>query len=142
MRLCGVEEAIGEDTPKLAVDVINDRLGLSPPLVFEEIDRIHRVGAPAGNGSKRAILIKFATYRSRKRVYDQKKNFFTNDDSVPHLYLNEDVTRNRSWLLWQARKMKRNKLIKDAWTADGKILVKNNDGLVSRFKKGDIIPTR
>jgi hypothetical protein len=91
IRITNVPEKKNEDVTKTVLDLINN-LPLSPPLNLSEIDRLHRVGKPPTptttppaeasstqeqTPSKtkkrpRAILIKFATYRSRKRVMDMK----------------------------------------------------------------------
>ena len=39
--------------------------------------------------------------------------------------MNEDLTRARSRLLYQARQLKKAKKILDAWSVDGRILVKD-----------------
>ena len=62
---------------------------------------------------------------------------------MPHLtwlvdpskvFITEDLTRTRQYVLWKARCAKRNKRIKDCWSNDGQILVKDNAGKVNLIK--------
>ena len=69
LRLFGLVESENEEITKRTIDVLNESMNpkLSPPLRLEEIDRIHRVG-PRDKPS-RLVLVKFATYASRRRIY-------------------------------------------------------------------------
>jgi hypothetical protein len=138
VRLSGLVETKKEDTAALAISELNDRMGLTPPLTINELDRVHRVGKSSESedaGAKpRAILMKFATHRSKQRVLNVKKNLYTEDPDLPKLFLNEDLTRRRSEPLWKARKMKKDGLIQDTWTANGTLLLKDNRNVVASFK--------
>ena len=46
------------------------------------------------------------------------------------LYINEDLTQFRSKLLYQARVLKKDKRIKECWSSDGTLLIKDNDGRI------------
>ena len=138
LRLSGLPESPREDIVAETIRTINERMELDPPLVIDEIDRLHRVGQQK-EGVNRAVLIKFATYRSRRRVFSEKKKLkvSTTGSAAPKLFLNEDLTRHRAELLWEARKMKLAGRIKDAWSADGRLLLKNNRGVIVPFKSID-----
>ena len=41
------------------------------------------------------------------------------------IFINEDLTKYRAQLLYQARTLKRQKKIEDCWSWDGSILIKN-----------------
>lgn len=136
VRLSGLVENKKEDTAALAIDVLNDRMKLTPPLTINELDRVHRVGKPSAEteAKPRAILMKFSTYRSKQRVHSAKRHLYTEDDDLPKLFLNEDLTRRRSELLWEARKLKKDGRIQDAWSANGTLLLKDNRNAVVTFK--------
>ena len=70
-RVSGLQELPNEDPVQLALAFCNFRLEVSPPITVEELDRVHRVGKV---GSKCNLLIKFATYRSRNRVFAARSN--------------------------------------------------------------------
>jgi hypothetical protein len=132
-RISGIPENDNEDVTAKIMDVLNNDLELDPPLCLSEVDRVHRVGKPkpkpkpTSPGAEstpppapRQVLIKFATYRSRKRVMDLRAKLKNGDFG---LYKSEDLTKKRSELLYKARMLKRAKRINGTWTADGKILI-------------------
>ena len=71
LRVSGLQELPNEDPVQVALAFCNFRLEVSPPITVEEFDRVHRLGKV---GSKRNLLIKFATYRSRNRVFAARSN--------------------------------------------------------------------
>jgi exosome complex exonuclease DIS3/RRP44 len=78
--------------------------------------------------------VKFATYKVRDNVFRSKKNLKDVNTAQPDesgqgrmkVFINEDLTKKRSTLLWNARKMKKDQKIQDCWTWDGTVLVKDN----------------
>ena len=93
-----------------------------------DIDRIHRVGKRNKDGKPRAMLIKFSTYRARKRVMDAKKNLkhqLLSADLPNKLFLNDDLTRTRSHLCYLARQKKKQGQLNHVWTADASVLIKD-----------------
>ena len=51
-------------------------------------------------------------------------------ETMPDIYINEDLTRARATLLYKARKAKREKGIVDCWSFDGRIVIKDVRGKV------------
>ena len=43
-----------------------------------------------------------------------------------NIFINEDLTKTRATLAWKSRILKREKKIRDTWTRDGMIFIKNN----------------
>lgn len=120
LRVAGVPESPGENTDDIIIGLCKD-MGTSVSL--PEIDRTHRVGKPDPSGKKpRAIIVKFATYRARQTVY--KKRTTLRQCGHGGVFLNEDLTRARADLLYQARQLVRSNRIESAWSSDGTILVK------------------
>lgn len=133
LRLSGIPENDFEDTGEIVINVVNNIMKLDPPLQLEEIDRTHRIGlkSKATKERPRQVIVKFATYKTRQRVFKQKNNLKTfNSKEQPPIFVNEDLTKIRSLLLFEARKMKKHGTIKDCWSFDGNILVKNNGGKI------------
>ena len=184
LRISGVPEKPYEDTGEVFLNLINSRTQIHPALTINEIDRIHLVGAKkTDKPSSRQIIVKFATYRSRQRVYKHRKELNTKSNltevpevngsetvpqlssqesptidpdvpesttsnawaegsenwgdgeqqattSNPKVYINEDLTRSRANLLYQARKLKKAKKILDCWSHDGNILIKNSKSTI------------
>ncbi|ELU16487.1 hypothetical protein CAPTEDRAFT_217787 [Capitella teleta] len=89
LRIAGIREETGEDPTEKVMELVNSTLKLNPPLDITEVDRIHRVGKPASatnqRNNPRAILVKLATYRSRKRIMDLRPQTKT----LPDVFLNE-----------------------------------------------------
>ena len=129
MRIAGIPETVGEDTPGVLINILNNDLKLDPPLVVSELDRVHRVGKPSSNPARpRSILVKLATYRSRKRVMDLRPKL-----RETSWFFNEDLTKRRDNLLYQARRMKSEHKIKGAWSADGNILVRDKSDIIRKI---------
>jgi hypothetical protein len=168
LRITGMKESENEDPVKVALDLFNNMLPAEDDKVkVEDIDRVHRVGPKAREGSRistrsnsnttaetqkqnRDLLVKFATYRVRNRVFRAKKTLnptysFDSSNSGPWMerrsvglpeeeamnrtrrqaiFINEDLTKARATLLFEARKMKKARKLQDCWTHDGQILVK------------------
>ena len=133
IRISGIEETSSEDITEKVINLINNDIKVDPPITTNEIDRLHRVG-PTRNGSVRPVLVKFATYRTKNKVMRNRRNLKPSSsaiskgkDSVQQkIFVNEDLTKKRVNLLWQARQLKRNGKLQDCWTWDGSVLVKNN----------------
>lgn len=147
LRITGIQEKENEDVAKLTLDFINSKiLNESQPIILEDIDRIHRVGRK-DDVSSRPILVRFSTYRARQRVYVNRLRLnprqrhgipgrpwgepstssgASNVDVTPQaVYVNEDLTKMRATLLWNARQAKQGKKIRDSWSSDGNILIRD-----------------
>lgn len=124
IRISGIEESTNED-PESKIRGVFSAMGLDPV-----IQRCHRVGAvrkPSGSQlsgqrkpTPRPIICQFTDQRDKQLVMKQRKDAC---DDYPHVFVNEDLTKFRSSLLYQARQLKRNSKISGAWTRDGRILV-------------------
>lgn len=98
--------------------------GANPTI--DEIDRSHRVGElqSGDNPKPRDVVVKFISYWSCLKLFTKRAN--AKNCSFPGNYINEDLTRKRSQLLFEARSLKRNGLVMDAWASDGNVFVKDN----------------
>ena len=162
VRLSGLTEKADEYVVK-GVGVLvklNHVMCMTPPIDISEIDRMHRVGKPEANRT-RPVLIKFATYRSKRRVLERRRllnpakrtealqtlrdvmigpeteeeaqaNHIQKQES--RLYLNDDLTRRRAQLLYECRQAKKKQLISDCWSYDGPIIVKTLTNKMSTIK--------
>lgn len=139
LRITGIPETSEEDAVAKVMDLVNVALHLDPPLELSEVDRIHRAGKPTSSQSRkpRAILVKMATYRSRKRVMDLRPR----TKEQQGLYLNEDLTRKRESILYSARCLKRERKIQGAWSADGNILIRDEHGKIRKINTQEELDT-
>ena len=78
------------------------------------------------NPPGRVVMVKFATYRARELVYKAKTNLksFNSDNPGHKIFVNEDLTKFRANLCYEARKL-RNQGLREVWTHDGRVLVKD-----------------
>lgn len=131
LRISGIPEETDEETDKIVLHLASN-LGVG--LSDNDIDRSHRVGVPGRVGTApgakrkdRDIIVKFTRYNARNKLYQKRKEL----RSIPvmnSVFINEDLTRKRSKLLYDARLLARAKLLKAAYSSDGKILVRDNEG--------------
>ena len=135
IRITGLKENNGEATDYAEKEVqrILTAVGSSAA-----IQRCHRVGpkqkpptgtkgsAPAAAKApappySRAVICQFTGQRDKLNVMALKKEIH---DKFK-VRINEDLTKYRASLAFQARNLKRNGKIKSTWTSDGKILVQD-----------------
>lgn len=72
-------------------------------IAMADIDLSHSVGKPNTNGKPMAIIVIITPYRVRPHVY--MKNTRLRNCGHTCIFVNEDLTRSRSELLYQARKL-------------------------------------
>ena len=90
------------------------------PLNVRDIERCHFIGRTR-IGRPKQIIIKFAHYQDRKRVFGAKSNLKDN----PHkIFLTEDLTSANHVVVKQLLPLKKNKKIDSFWTMNGQIYVK------------------
>lgn len=164
MRIFGMPEHTTGHVDDKVLSLINDHLQVTPPLVLDDIEVAHRLGKPppppfvpdpvpvhqasGGDASAdvssspstlpppRAIIVKFASRRTKARVMRNKKLLKDNpfkaaDDSTHTVYISDDLTKRRANLAYQARQLKSSDKIRDTWTYDCKILIKYTNGRIS-----------
>ena len=71
MLIHGLPESKNENTDELVLDTVKEKMG--EEIEKDEIDRLHRLGAPRNNGKSRPIIIKFARHNTRCRIFKNKK---------------------------------------------------------------------
>ena len=129
LRVTGLAEKSGEDPCQVAMTFFNEVMEINPPLESRDLDRVHRVGPRSEpKSSNRKLLVKFANYQARDRVYRARRLLRQKDRSI---FIYEDLTKQRATLCWKARCAKREKKIQDTWTFDGNVYVKDLAGCIS-----------
>lgn len=134
LRFTGVPEVQYEDPCEALLRVINEDMEVYPAIIPADIDRVHRLGKIRRQEERpRDILVTFSTYQVRNRVYKARTGLKDPGEERHHdlvtrknIFVNEDLTKLRGKLLYQARVMKRNKSIKDCWSYDGNVVIKTN----------------
>ena len=96
------------------IDTIKEKMG--EEIEKDEIDRSQRLGAPKNNGKSRPIVIKFARYKTRCRIFKNKKKLKGKSISVT-----ESLTKKYMEALKKARK---DHGFENVWSSEGKIFYK------------------
>ena len=135
LRVSGIPEEVDEATDDHIIKLAN---ALDVPVTKQDIDRSHRVGKPGFGGggwvgradkSKRQhrdIIVKFTSYNTRHRLFQMRKDLReTENDELKVVFINEDLTKTRSKILFEARIPRRENKLKAAYSSDGKILVRD-----------------
>lgn len=134
LRVSGINESKNENTDDLIIK-LSDAVGAE--ITLSEIGRSHRVGKPnPGRPDKpRDILVKFVSYRSRQKLYKLRSTF--KDNGYGSSYVNEDLTRRRSYILFKARDLVRSRHLLGAWSSDGNLLARDNKSRIHRISHED-----
>ena len=119
LRISGVPEDSSENTDVYVIDMAR---AIDVEVKLDEIERSHRVG-PMKAGRPRDIIVKFTSYRVRRKVYGERTKAKVR--GYAGVFINEDLTKSRKELLMKARRMVKNILMKSAWSSDGAILVRD-----------------
>ena len=123
LRISGIPEDAIESTDTKVLDLAGD---LNVNLFSHDIDRSHRVGKPSSTKT-RDIIVKFSRYNAGRMLYEVRKDLrhVENRDSI---FINEDLTKIRSKLLFDARTLMPANHLSDAYSSDGRIFVRDKEG--------------
>ena len=108
----GVEETDNESTDDIAMNIIKENLGLTQ-FVPRDIGRSHRLGKKKNDNKKRPIIVRLASYRQKKQIYDAKRGLKNSG-----IVITENLTKQR-YSLYQKCKEKYGQT--NCWTLDGRI---------------------
>lgn len=145
LRVSGIPESKDEVTDEIILPMCN---AVEADISLCEIDRSHRVGRPKRAKSKpglsksidvndkpRDFIIKFTSYRSHQKLFLRRSSL--KNHGYKNIYVNEDLTRKRSNLLFKAHELVKSKHFIGVWSSDGKILVKDNKSKLHRVSNVD-----
>ena len=121
--LPGLKESENEDTDTVVTETLNEIL--QEKLTDIDIDRSHRIGRLKKGKQSRPIIINFARYNIRNRVFKNKKKLKGTGVSIT-----ESLTQKRMQMLTKARN---EFLFKNVWAQDGKILVKSDENTIKVY---------
>ena len=117
LLLHGIEETKGEGTDNIALEVLNDDMGLN--ISKTALDRFHRIGNQKTRKTSRPIIVKFFQCYDRRDVFMNKKCLKGKGKSIT-----ESLTAFRMQKLKNARDEHG---FFNVWTVDGKIMFKNSE---------------
>ena len=132
----------GEDLEGKLLDIVNNVMGVTPPLQPSDIERVHRLGRKTDTIRPRAVIARFVSGKTRDRVYRSRatlKTYNHSTDQHHKIFINEDLTAMRSNLAYATRTLKKSKRITDCWTFNGKIVIKDNASHIHEIRvPGDL----
>lgn len=123
IRISGIPVSDREDTDEIVLNLAEE---INCNIKLSDIDRSHRIGKMRKDNTK-DLIVKFATYRARDRFMRARTNL-KNNEKFKKTFINEDLTKSRSELLFKARKMQKDDRspVNQVWSWDGRIFVKDN----------------
>ena len=132
LRFFGIPESeTGEDTTGKLLSIVNETMGVTPPIVSADVVTSHRLGRRVPGADEqtrpRQVIVKFATAHMRDVVMRPKCRLRESGDG-PMVDVNEDLTRRRAALAKKTRQLKKSRKINDYWTFNGKVVVKTHGG--------------
>jgi exosome complex exonuclease DIS3/RRP44 len=138
IRITGLVESTEppEDIYEVVLGFFKDDNGLNCNVDINDIDRAHRVGQK--KQQNRPVLVKFASYQTKQLILKSRRNLRENND-YENVYINEDLTKLRSELLYKTRRLKNQGKISECWSFDGKILIKTLDGKIKPVQSSLIL---
>ena len=132
LRVSGIPESENEDTDEIILHLASD---MGVPMSSSDIDRSHRVGKPEDKSrtgtrkskkSTRDIIVKFSTYNARRKLFQIRKELRTTEnEDLKKIFINEDLTKLRSEILFEARNLRRVNKLNSAYSSDGKLFVRD-----------------
>ena len=118
VRIRGIPEALNEDTDGLVKDVAARKLDVQ--LTKHGFVRSHRVGRKSEEkDTPRDVIVRFTSHNTKVAVMRNARKL-----KGTHIFINEDLTKVRSTIAWEARSLKRENKAADTWTRDGIVFMK------------------
>ncbi|KAK3105938.1 hypothetical protein FSP39_009022 [Pinctada imbricata] len=113
LHVTGLKEEADETTEKILVRELSKvGLEISP----SDIDDSYRIGSAQG-GRTRPIIVKFSSYRAKRRILVARRNL------PKGVYVNDDLTSERSSIAYKARQLVKQRILNKTWISNGKIMV-------------------
>ena len=142
LRISGVPGSNDEVTDNIVLDLTT---ATDADIKVEDIDRSHRLGNPKSQESSDVtptrpcdIIVKFSTYRARQKFY--KARALTKQRNYKGIFINEDLTKNRSLFLYETRRRFKSKKLQGAWSSNGTILIKHFDNILVKITSVSQLP--
>lgn len=123
---------LGANTDDIICEIVKNHLHIN--LTPQDIDISHPLGPP--KDGTQSIIVRFTHRRKRNEILKKKKLFSTRASKGPHdlrtpnpnkIYVTEDLTRPRQFVVRRLGLLRYKKLISSYWTEDGDIIVKKGE---------------
>ena len=120
-----------ENTDGMVIQMAKEHLNID--LKHDEINRSHRVGPKNRRGSPRPVIVKFVSHNSKARIYRSKGRLKMGGPTARNLLITEDLTKKRHAMFTEARHLRNQNLIRDCWTMDGNLFVRDMHARIQVF---------
>ena len=74
----------------------------------------------------RDIIVRFTSHNTKSAIMRNARKL-----KGTRLFINEDMTKTRATMAWEARCLKRDNKLIDTWTRDGVIFTKSTDNKIN-----------
>ncbi|CAC5418692.1 unnamed protein product [Mytilus coruscus] len=138
LRINGIPDGGSSETSEQTTELVKELLkSVDKSIDTNDVVRSHRIGQPRtgsvnANGARnsvpprpRQVIVKLKDHFAKKRILKCKKAMRENRD-LRYIRVNEDLTKIRNTIAFKARQLRIEHHIRDTWTVNGKIFVKDN----------------
>ena len=125
-------EASPDCLKSTVLSVFNDKMNVK--VEKSEISTVHFLGKP--NKDNRNVIVRFVNRDTKTTIFKNKKSL-----QGKNIYIEEHLTPENSKLLYEARQLKKQKLIESCWTNNCVLYMRLLDGKVKKFDKMTDIDT-
>ena len=127
IRIRGIPEKTGEETDAVVRELAATKLGVN--IDAHDIVRSHRVGRTGDDkATPRDVIASFTSHNTKSAIMRNGRKL-----KGSRIFINEDMTRIRGKIAWEARQLRRDGKLIDTWTRDGIIFVKKTENNVKSF---------
>lgn len=122
----GRVNTFSESTEQAVVDFCRTNLNVN--MTNQDISMAYRITSKSSSGTP-PIIVRFVSRKVRDAVYKARKVLFATKQKI---YINEHLTKGRSEVFREARKLIRDKKLASAWSFNGSIFIRLSDLPTSR----------
>lgn len=144
LNVSGIRGDTGDFNENIERKILDHASSKGLQLTSGDIDKCHRLGSKTANITNRKVIVKFTNSKARDRVYSARKTLGNG------IFVQENLTRYRERLSFEARQLVRSKKLTKTWVAgcrvygtipgidtntDKKVLIKDMD-IVECIREG------
>ncbi|KAK3099490.1 hypothetical protein FSP39_005234 [Pinctada imbricata] len=135
VRISGIKEAPGVEEDGQLISIVKKDLSVTGISIQDsDIDDVYRAGEKRP-GRTRPIVVRFTNHITKAKV-----SSFESRKKLPKgVYVNDDLTRTRSNLLYRARCLVKTRALEKAWSANGNVFVRDLRGTKHRIDNEDAL---
>ena len=127
VRIRGIPERRDEDTDEMVKELAAQKLEVK--VGYSDIVRSHRIGRKNDDkATPRDIIVSFTSHNTKTAIMRNGRKL-----KGTKIFINEDLTKIRGAIAWEARKLRREGKLIDTWTRDGMIYIKLAENQIKSF---------